>query len=188
MSSPTRTERRLSKLVEERRQIEDSVQLVVTVLGDGKGQPGFGKRRTVKEHLLGISGIEDVTLPEDLHVQNPTAHVEDIETAAIEEADVVICIEAPSGPPLGLYTELVKFFDPNRAERWYRIHPSQEPGDAERPALVEGFAADAVASIGAYEYEVHRWESCETIRAACAKRVEQAVSLARLKAKLNASD
>lgn len=179
MTEATPTELRLQELVALRRQAEASVEIVVTVLGDGVGQPGFDKRRSVQQHLQEISGVIDVTLPEDLYETNPGTHVDDIEVAAIDSAHVVICIEAPNAPPLGLYTEFARYFDPDQAHRWYRIYPEQRPHPQNHPALVERQVADDIASILDFGYAIEWWEDCEMIRAACAKRVQKELSRQR---------
>ena len=179
MTEVTPTELRLRERVARRREAEAAVEVIVTVLGDGIGQPGFAKRRSVQRHLRELSGVVEVTLPEDLYEQNPGVHVDDIEGAAIDAAHVVICIEAPNAPPLGLYTEFARYFDPKEADRWYRIYPSQRPHPQEHPALVERLVADDIASIPDFGYDIEWWEDCEMIRAACAKRVQRELSRLR---------
>ena len=179
MTKVTPTERRIRERVAKRRRVQASVAVVVTVLGDGVGQPGFDKRRSVQQHLRDIPRVIEVTLPEDMYERHPGVHVDDIEYATIDAADVVICIEAPHAPPLGLYTEFIRYFDPGKAHRWYRIYPSQRPDPREHPALVEGLAADDIASILDFDYELEWWEDCEIIRAACAKRVQKEISRQR---------
>lgn len=187
MTDATPTERRLQARVAQRRQLEGSVEIVVTVLGDGVGQPGFDKRRSVQRHLQELPGVIEVTLPEDMYEWHPGAHVDDIEIATIGAAHVVLCIEAPNAPPLGLYTEFAKYFDPEQAHRWYRIYPKQRPEPQEYPALVERLVADDISSILDYGYETEWWEGCEIIRAACAKRVQKELSRQRAIAVRNAS-
>ena len=188
MTDVTPTERRIREQIAKRRRVEASIEVVVTVLGDGIGQPGFDKRRSVQQHLQEIVGVVEVTLPEDMYERHPGVHVDDIERATIDAAHVVICIEAPNAPPLGLYTEFTRYFDPGQAHRWYRIYPTQRPNPIGHPALVERLAADDIASILDFDYELDWWEDCEIIRAACAKRVQKEISLQRAIAMRKAID
>lgn len=179
MTDVTPTERLLQERVAKRQRIEQSVGIVVTVLGDGEGQPGFDKRRSVQEHLQGLTGVAEVTLPEDMYRQYPSAHVDDIERSAIMTADVVLCIEAPHAPPRGLYTEFNNYFNPDDASRWYRIYPSDRPDPQSDSALVDRLAADDIACIIDYPYDREWWEDCEIIRAASEKRVLKEVNRQR---------
>ena len=188
MTEVTPTERRLMEQVARRRRLEASVEIVVTVLGDGVGQPGFDKRRSVQQRLQEIPGVVEVTLPEDIYERHPGAHVDDIERATIETAHVVICIEAPHAPPRGLYTEFNNYFSPDEASRWYRIYPSDRPDPQSDPALVDILAADDIACIIDYPYDPEWWDDCEVIRAACAKRVQKEISRQRAVAMRRATD
>ena len=179
MTNVTPTERRLRDRVARRQQVEDSVGIVVTVLGDGQGQPGFDKRLSVQKHLAYLPGVIEVTLPEEMYELHPDIRVSDIEHSTIMAAHVVICIEAPQAPPLGLYTEFTKYFDPEHASRWYRIYPAERPDPQSHPALVEHLASEDIECILDYPYEIDWWEDCEIIRAACAKRVQKEISRQR---------
>ena len=154
-----------------RRQAELEAKVVVTVLGDGRGTAGYEKRMVVLEHLLtSVAEVIEVTIPEELASTNPAAKLDEVESAAIDSAHVVLCIGAPDREPLGLYTELARYFKPNEADKWFRVCPidSLDPGD---PSLVAGLASDILARIDEYPYQPEHWESCDFIRMACARRV-----------------
>ena len=147
-------------------------RVVVTVLGDGAGTAGYEKRLAVRDHLLHHADfVLEVTIPEELASAHPEAKLDDVEASAIEAAHVVLCIEAPDQAPLGLYTELARYFKPAEADKWYRLRPIDRPAPAEHPSLVAGLASELVARIDDCPYPPDRWESCDFIRTACANRV-----------------
>lgn len=147
-------------------------RVVVTVLGDGLGTAGFEKRLAVREHLEGrVDSVLEVTIPEELASRHPEAELDDIEASAIEAAHVVLCIEAPDQVPLGLYTELARYFRPAEADKWFRLRPIDRPTPEDHPSLVAGLAGELLARIDDCPYPPDQWDDCEFIRTACANRV-----------------
>ena len=153
---------------------ELEARVIVAVLGDGRGTAGYEKRTTIRDHLLAsVAEVIEVTIPEELASGYPEAKLDEVESTAIDSAHVVLCIEAPDQEPLGLYTELARYFRPSEADKWFRIRPIDRP-DPLHPSLVAGLASEFVARIDEYPYQPEHWESCEFIRMACARRVRQA--------------
>jgi ribosome-binding factor A len=130
--------------------------IFVTVLGDGRGTAGYEKRTTIRDHLLAsVAEVIEVTIPEELASGYPEAKLDEVESTAIDSAHVVLCIEAPDQEPLGLYTELARYFRPSEADKWFRIWPINRP-DPLHPSLVAGLASEFVARIDEYPY---RWNT-----------------------------
>ena len=166
------TARRLRQRQEAQDRAALEARVVVTVLGDGVGTAGYEKRLAVRDHLLSsVDSVLEVTIPEELASAHPDAKLDDVEASAIETAHVVLCIEAPDQVPLGLYTELARYFKPVEADKWYRLRPIDRPAFTEHSSLVAGLASELVARIDDCPYPPDRWESCEFIRTACANRV-----------------
>lgn len=166
------TARRLQQRQQAQDQAALEARVVVTVLGDGAGTAGYEKRLAVREHLLSnVDSVLEVTIPEELASSHPEAELDDVEASAIETAHVVLCIEAPDQVPLGLYTELARYFRPAEADKWYRLRPIDRPAPAEHPSLVAGLASELIARIDDFPYPPDRWDNCEFIRTACANRV-----------------
>ena len=157
---------------------------MVTILGDGRGTSGYEKRLTIRDHLLAsVDEVIEVTIPEEVAGNFPDATLDEVESTAIDSAHVVLCIEAPNQEPLGLYTELARYFRPNEADKWFRVWPIDRP-DPLHASLVSGLATEFVWRIDEYPYQPEHWESCEFIRMVCARRVRQA-ALRRQDAILN---
>lgn len=145
------------------------------MLGDGVGTAGYEKRVTIRDHLVtNVEAVIEVTIPEELASAYLDATLDEVESAAIESAHVVLCIEAPDQEPLGLYTELARYFRPSEADKWFRVRPTDRP-DPLHPSLVAGLAGEFLARIDEYPYQPEQWESCQLIRMACARRVRQTV-------------
>lgn len=154
-------------------QAELEAKVVVTVLGDGRGTAGYEKRLTVRDHLLrNVQEAIEVTIPEEIASDHPDAKLDEVESAAIESAHVVLCIEAPDQEPLGLYTEVARYFKSVEADKWFRLWPINRP-DPLHSSLVAGLAGEFLARIDEYPYQPEQWESCQLIRMACARRVRQ---------------
>lgn len=167
------TARNLGRRRTTRIRAELEAKVVVTVLGDGVGTAGYEKRVTVRDHLLtSVEEALEVTIPEELANDYPNATLDEVESTAIESAHVVLCIEAPDQEPLGLYTELARYFKPAEADKWFRLWPINRP-EPQHPSLVAGLAGEFVAKIDEYPYQPEHWESCEFIRMACTRRVRQ---------------
>ena len=167
------TTRNLGQRRAARAQAEHEARVIVTVLGDGRGTAGYEKRLTVRDHLLtSVAEVIEVTIPEELASIYPDAKLDEVESAAIDSAHVVLCIEAPDQEPLGLYTELSRYFRSSEADKWFRVWPIHRP-DPLHPSLVAGLASEFVARIDEYPYQPEHWESCEFIRMVCARRVRQ---------------
>ncbi len=148
------------------------MSLVVTILGDGRGTSEYQKREDLRDRLLGHRFVDEVTLPELLFERNQFAHLEDVERSAIEAADVVICLEGPQGPPLGMYTEVVAYLVPGSEDKWYRVAPWDRENSESAEPLVSGLANEILRLVETQRYERTAWSSCDRITAACVARVD----------------
>ena len=146
------------------------------MLGDGVGTAGYEKRLVIRDYLLAeTDSVIEVTLPEAMASEQAGTDLDDIEAAAIETADVVLCIEAPDRPPLGLYTEFARYFRAAEADKWYRICSIDQHDPSDHPSLVARLADRVASMIDYYHYREDEWEPCNVIREACVRRVRQAV-------------
>ena len=168
----TQSERRLAELIRERETAESSVALVVTILGDGRDTPEYGKREELLDRLSTHDFVREVTIPELLLDAHPNANLDEVERSAIETADLVICLEGPNNPPLGLYTEVLAYLESTDLEKWYRLEPWDRDSGAGSEPLVSGLAQERLRRVETQHYERAAWESCERITAACFRRVD----------------
>ena len=169
---PTRAEQRLHELTLQRRQAEASVSLAVAILGDGRGTPEYQKRLELRERLSAHQFVGEVTIPEILLDTHPGSSLDDIERSAIETADVVICLEGPHNPPLGLYTEVLAYLAPGDLDKWFRLQPWDRADGTPSNSLVAGLVEDSLQRIETQGYDVPAWETCDRITAACARRIK----------------
>ena len=168
----SRTARALEERITARQAAKDGLSLEVAILGDGKGTDGYKKRQQLRRRLANHPFVSHVTIPEMLHVDYPKANVKDLEQIAIGEADVVLCLEAPSRPPLGAHTEAFGFFDDSEPDKWYRCRPAEREDELGDVPLVTTLADDAFKVIETYDYDPAEWEACGRITSACERRIE----------------
>ena len=169
----SRTERALRRRASAREIAASSLSLEVTLLGDGRETSEYAKRLEVRERLLSHPFVSHVIIPEELQDAFPNAGADDVERSAIEEADVVLCLEAPARPPLGLYTEVWSYFEFTRQARdkWYRIQPMARPEVPRFQSLIENLANDALQLIDTHDYHPDEWEDCDRITSLCERRI-----------------
>lgn len=168
----SRVERNLLERTSARQAAENAVSLEVTLLGDGSETQEFTKRLELQERLTSNRFVRTVTIPEELQENHPEATADEVERSAIEEADVVLCLEAPTGAPLGLYTEVWSYFDHSATEKWYRLCPAKRPESAGEGALIAGLASDLLSVIETHTYDPEEWSECSRITALCEQRIE----------------
>ena len=148
------------------------MSLEVTLLGDGRGALEYQKRLDLRARLEQHRFVARVTIPEELHDAYPEATVDEVERSAIEQADVVLCLEAPSHAPLGVYTEVLQYFDGSKPDKWYRCRPAEREEAAGQAPLVAGLADDAFQLIETFDYDPAEWETCGRITRACERRID----------------
>ena len=168
----SRIERSVRKQVGVRHAIEESVTLEVTLLGDGRGTPEYQKRLELRDRLSRHQLVALVVIPEILHDDNPDANLEEIESSAIEQADVVLCLEGPNQMPLGFYGETRIYFDRSQPDKWFRCRPTERADSTGEDTLIAGLAADPLMRIETFDYYPGEWENCERITSNCLRRVE----------------
>lgn len=172
MKGPSRADRDIQRRVAARQTAEDALSLEVTLLGDGRETPEYQKRLELQERLQQHRFVSHVTIPEQLGDRHPQARADEIERSAIEQADVVLCIESPARSPLGLYTEVFGYFDSANPDKWYRCCPTERADASGEDALVAGLADPRFRSIETFDYEPEEWEECERITARCERRID----------------
>lgn len=168
---PSRAEQRLISEGAAREAREAALQLEITLLGDGKETPEYQKRLELRDRLAQHPFVANVTIPELLHEAHPQATLDEVERSAIDEADVVVCLEGPARPPLGVYTEVVGYFDETEAEKWYLCLPTGRDAASGEDPLVVGLAHQKLESVELFRYEPTQWEKCGRITAACERRI-----------------
>ncbi len=146
--------------------------LEVTLLGDGRGMPEYQKRLELRDRLKRHRFVANVAIPEILHDDNPEATPDEIEMSAIEQADVVLCLEGPRRAPLGLYTEARLYFDRSKPDKWYRCRPTERADSTGEDALIAALAGDPLMRIETFNYDPKEWEECGRITAECMRRIE----------------
>ncbi len=167
----SRAEQRVLQLTAARRAAEAAVSLEVALLGDGTGTPEYGKRLELQERLQSLPFVATVTIPEQLQEAYPDATSEEIEQSAIGEADVVLCLESPARPPLGLYTEVRLYFDDTTPEKWFLMRPEQRRSTPEDSVLIAGLAKELLSLIESDHYDPDEWADCQQITASFTKRL-----------------
>ncbi len=172
MDAQSRAEQRLAALSQARKAAESSISLEVTILGDGRGTEGFTKRLQLRNRLQDHRFVGAVTIPELLHKALPDATPHEVEMSAIGEADVVLCLESPDRPPLGLYTELWSYFDDSTIDKWYLLRPADREQQPEDRALITGLARPMLDVIDSQDYDPAEWVDCQRITAAFEARIE----------------
>lgn len=172
MNDLSRADREIQRKVANRRTSEDALSLEITLLGDGRGTPEYQKRLELQERLQQHRFVSHVTIPEQLSDRHPQATADEIERSAIEQADVVLCIESPARSPLGLYTEVFGYFDSSNPDKWYRCRPMERADASGEDALVAGLADPRFRSIETFDYEPREWELCGRITARCEQRID----------------
>ena len=172
MDAQSRAEQRLASLSQARRAAESSISLEVTILGDGRGTEGFTKRLQLRDRLQGHRFVGAVTIPELLHQTHPDASAHEVELSAIGEADVVLCLESPDRPPLGLYTELWSYFNDSAVDKWYLLRPTFREPQQEDQALITGLARAMLEVVDSQDYDPAEWVECRRITAAFEARIE----------------
>ena len=174
MREPSRAERDVEARVARRHTEEADLSLNVTLLGDGRDTPEYGKRLELQERLERHRFVSRVTIPEQLHDAYPQATVDEVERSAIEQADVVLCIESPFRPPLGLYTEVVAYFDGSDPDKWYRCRPTERVDSSGADSLIARLAEDPFRRMDTFVYDPGEWETCGRITKVCEERIELA--------------
>lgn len=172
IEGPSRIEQDVQKRVGVRQAIEESLALEVTLLGDGRGTPEYQKRLELRERLSRHRFVKHVVIPEILHDSYPDANPDEIERSAIEQADIVLCLEGPSHAPLGLYTEARLYFDRSQPDKWFRCQPTERPDHAGEDSLIAALADDPFIRMDTFDYDPEEWERCGRITSNCLKRVE----------------
>lgn len=172
MKEPSRAEQDIETRVARRHTAEAALSLDVTLLGDGRGTPEYGKRLELQERLERHRFVSRVTLPEQLHDAYPQATVDEVERSAIEQADVVLCIESPFRPPLGLYTEVVAYFDGSDPDKWYRCRPTERVDSSGADSLIARLAEAPFRRMDTFVYDPEEWETCGRITKVCEERIE----------------
>ena len=172
MKDPSRADREIQRKVAARHAAEDELSLEITLLGDGRETPEYQKRLELQERLQRHRFVSHVTIPEQLHDRHPEATAAEIERSAIEQADVVLCIESPARSPLGLYTEVFAYFDSANPDKWYRCRPTERADASGEDSLVAGLADPRFRSIETFDYEPEEWERCGRITARCERRID----------------
>ena len=168
---PSRAEQKLVRLSQARKAAEGELSLEVAILGDGRGTLEYDKRLELQARLGQHRFVSRITLPEDLQDAHPDATVNEVELSAIGQADVVLCLEAPSHPPLGLHTEAFGYFDGSEPDKWYLCRPADgEDAPADAP-MVTGLASDAFKLIETFDYDPEEWGTCGRITRACERRI-----------------
>lgn len=171
---PSRAERNLRDRFRSRRAAAASLRLEVALLGDGSATPEHEKRVELQERLQRHPFVSHATIPEQLHEQYPQATADEIERSAIEQADVVICLEGPRHPPLGLFTEVVVYFDRSTPDKWFRCRPSYRAEPAAAAPLVALLAEELLRRVDTFVYDPAEWETCGRITTACEERIDLA--------------
>ena len=146
--------------------------LAVTLLGDGRQTREYQKRLELRERLAEHRFVATATIPEMLYDAHPDATPDEVERSAIEVADVVLCLEGPASAPLGMYTEVLTYFDAAAPDKWYRLRPSNGPDAADEEALIAGLARDPLRRIETHDYDPVEWEACDRITRLCRERIE----------------
>lgn len=172
IESHSRIERDVRKRVGTRQAIEESIALEVTLLGDGRGAPEYQKRLELRDRLSRHQFVAHVVIPEILRDEHPDASHDEIERSAIEQADIVLCIEGPNHAPLGLYTEARLYFDRSRPDKWFRCRPTERPDSAGEDSLIAALADDPFIRMDTFDYDPEEWEKCGRITLNCLRRVE----------------
>ena len=171
---PPRAERNLRDRFRSRSAAEEALRLEVALLGDGRATPEYEKRLDLQERLRRHPFVSHVTIPEQLYGRYPQATADEIERSAIEQADVVICLEGPRHPPLGLFTEVVVYFDRSTPDKWFRCRPSHRTEPATPTPLVVLLAEAILRRVDTFVYDPAEWETCGRITTACEERIELA--------------
>ena len=170
---PSRAERSLVARFRARRATEATLALEVTLLGDGRGTPEYQKRLELQERLERHPFVSHVTIPELLHDRYPDASADEVERSAIEQADIVLCLEGPRRLPLGLYTEIVSYFGDTHPDKWFYCRPVDREQVASPEPLVAALARPVLKSIDTFDYDPGEWETCGRITTACEERIER---------------
>lgn len=169
---PSRAERNLRDRFRGRRAAEASLRLEVALLGDGSATPEYEKRLELQERLQRHPFVSHVTIPEQLHERYPEATADEIERSAIEQADVVICLEGPRHPPLGLFTEVARYFNKSTPDKWFRCRPLYRAEPATPTPLVTLLAEEILRRVDTFVYDPAEWETCGRITTACEERID----------------
>lgn len=170
---PSRAERNLRGRFRSRRAAAAALRLEVALLGDGSATPEYEKRVELQERLQRYPFVSHVTIPEQLYEQYPEATADEIERSAIMQADVVICLEGPRQPPLGLFTEVVAYFDKSTPDKWFRCRPLYR-AEPVPPPLVALLAEELLLRVDTFVYDPAEWETCGRITTACKERIDLA--------------
>lgn len=178
----TPTELALARLAEQRASTSAARRVVVTILGDGKDTIGYDKREEIKRHLDDMDGVLEVSMPEMLYDLHGEADVEDVELAAIGSAHLIICLEPPDKHPLGMYTEIERYFRIREANKWFWVYPESRPNPRDDGSMVAAIAHNLIECMEPFEYRESEWERCERIRAGCEGRVKRAIAQERERA------
>ena len=171
---PSRAERNLRGRFRSRRAASAALRLEVALLGDGSATPEYEKRLELQERLQRHPFVSHVTIPEHLHERYPQATADEIERSAIEQADVVICLEGPRQPPLGLFTEVALYFDRTTPDKWFCCRPSYRAEPAALSPLVALLAEELLLRVDTFVYDPVEWETCGRITTACEERIDLA--------------
>lgn len=166
------TQRDLERRINARQAAERTLLLEVTLLGDGSGTQEYSKRLELRERLESHRFVSRVTIPEILHERNPLATVGEVERSAIERADVVLCLEGPQRPALGLHTEMTKYFDRTTPDKWFYGRPTDQAEKPSTEPLVTQLARDEIKRIVTFDYDPKEWAECGRITAAFEGRIE----------------
>ena len=169
----------VTERVKRRDALKKQLGVVVTILGDGKDGDGYEKRVKVRERLVGLPRVREVSLPEEVleEYRSIGANEEIAERAAIEDADLVICLEPPGHHPLGVYSELRMYWDEDEHMKWFRVYPVSRPDPGDASALIGKSAQPYIEAMESVPYQEKHWEGCERIRNVCEARVKRAISL-----------
>ena len=172
MNNLSSADRDIQRKVAARHVAEGELALEITLLGDGRETPEYQKRLELQERLQQHPFVSHVTIPEQLSERHPQATADEIERGAIEQADVVLCIESPVCSPLGLYTEVFAYFDSSNPDKWYRCRPTERADARGEDSLVARLADPRFRSIETFDYEPEEWERCGRITARCERRID----------------
>ena len=85
---------------------------------------------------------------------------------------MVLCLESPARPPLGLYTEVRLYFDDTNPEKWFLMRPERRESTPEDSALIAGLAKELLSLIESDDYDPDEWADCKKITASFSKRLD----------------
>lgn len=173
MKESSRAEQDVEARVARRHAAEAALSLDVTLLGDGRGTPEYQKRLELQERLQRHPFVSHVTIPEVLRDRYPDASADEVERSAIEQADIVLCLEGPRHLPLGLYTEIISYFGGTHPDKWFCCRPVDREQVASPEPLVAALARPVLKSIDTFDYDPGEWETCGRITTACEERIER---------------